>query len=102
MTKDAFIAHAERLWDTAHGEMWRKNADYATSGDVLANHRQAAADLNLSPRMIAWVYFHKHLAALRRWVNGEPLESESLESRFVDLLNFVLILWAIAHDDGSL
>ncbi|MBV9125656.1 MAG: hypothetical protein JO112_20085 [Planctomycetes bacterium] len=80
-----------------------KNADY-TQGtaqrDRIAHFREAAKDLEL-PMLKVWqVFVRKHWAVIQKVANGGHAESEPIDGRINDVINYMVLLGAIL-DDGK-
>ena len=46
------------------------------------------------------VLFSKHMVSIFNWISTGELQSESLESRLTDAINYLIILWGIAYAKG--
>lgn len=78
-----------------------KNSDY-TQGtaerDRIAHFREAARDLELPMLKIWQVFVRKHWAAVQKFANGGNLESEPIDGRINDIINYMVLLGAIIED----
>lgn len=78
-----------------------KNSDY-TGGqakrDRIAHFREAARDLDLPILKIWQVFTRKHWSAIQKFVNGGTLESEPVDGRINDIINYMVLLGAIIDD----
>ena len=85
-------------------EMEAKGPDYAGGEDkeVNSNFRDVAAlfDNKFDDIDVWWVYFLKHLLALKTWIVTRTLKSETLRGRLMDLINYLLILYTQLVDKG--
>lgn len=72
-----------------------KRADYTNGGDRFANFRTRAEELKCSIFLVWSVYAGKHLDALRTYTRTGKLESEPVNGRVVDLLNYLDLLEAM-------
>ena len=99
MTKQELDDYRRRLWAEAR-ELWdRKNLDYAAPEDVFSNWRRISAETPLSEAQVLWVLMSKHWFALERAaLHGEPLASESIRSRVMDLMNYLTALGAVLEE----
>jgi hypothetical protein len=91
MTATVFDEVTESLHRNAGSIAARKRPDYTQeSADVLANFKDAARDAGITP-MQAWlIHFQKQYSAIARHVkNPQGIPSESILSRFADLLNYI-------------
>jgi hypothetical protein len=71
-----------------------KGADYTVgSKDRLANFRTGAEFFGISPEQVLGVYLHKHVAAVFSYIKtGGQSESEPIEGRITDVINYCLLL----------
>ncbi len=81
-----------------------KNSDYTQgkgSRDRIAHFREAAKDLDL-PMMKIWqVFVRKHWATIQKFANGGKLESEPIDGRINDVINYMVLLAAIIEDEKA-
>jgi hypothetical protein len=79
-----------------------KGNDY-TQGDAdrLINFKRIAAELGVSPLLVWWVYFKKHIDAIAAYVKTGKIESEPLYGRFIDAQNYLYLGWALEVDDDK-
>lgn len=69
-----------------------KGAEYAKDSDVLSNFKEIGELVSLPPLHIWSVYFMKHIYAILSYVReGETRSTESIESRFQDARNYLLL-----------
>jgi hypothetical protein len=80
--------------------MKTKGADYAGNGDELANFKQAASSYKgLTPFDVWYVYAYKHWCAIATFCSRRgQVESEPIEDRLADLINYLLLLNALAKE----
>jgi 7-cyano-7-deazaguanine synthase in queuosine biosynthesis len=103
MTSETFDDLVEAFEKEANAIMAHKGQDYTQGGtDRLANFRGIAKKLGVPPKMIWFVYFHKHVDALATWASGGEVKSESLESRFADARNYLLLGLGLLHEETLL
>jgi hypothetical protein len=100
MDRDTFLTLAENTSRQALALLAVKNADYSESDDALANMKEEAREMGLQPMQVWEVYFRKQLRAVRRFVRTNKLESEPIEERFQDIINFCHLGYALAIDEG--
>lgn len=97
MTQNIFDQHIEQLNDLADSIVSAKRPDYTRENpDILANFKETADFCGITP-MQAWgVHFFKQFSAVMRMVkNPDGTPSESLDSRFADLRNYLQLGYAI-------
>jgi hypothetical protein len=76
----------------------RKGNDYSGKEDVNSNFHRLAKKLNLKPETILWVYLTKHLDSIETYIREGKLESEPIENRIIDSVNYLLILQSLIKE----
>jgi hypothetical protein len=102
MTNKEFMAIADQLQESAHNILIAKGNDYAGQGDRLASIKRAAVDLAITPRQAWAVGMLKQVDAVCAWARGEELQSESLDSRLADVINYSLLGKAVAVEEARM
>ena len=71
-----------------------KGHDYtgAAEEDALANFKLVAHTTGLTPLQVWSVYFHKHVDAIMTFIKKGELKSETIDSRILDAINYLLLL----------
>ena len=81
-----------------------KNSDYTEGNgkrDRIAHFRSASADLKL-PMMKIWqVFIRKHWSTVQKFANGGEIESEPIDGRINDIINYMVLLAAIIEDEKT-
>jgi hypothetical protein len=77
-----------------------KGADYAKESDRLANFRQASEQLGLPMRQVWAVYFWKHVCAVLNHARRGKVESEPIEGRLQDLINYACLYAMIVAEEA--
>lgn len=78
-----------------------KNADYSQNeqrGDRIAAFRRIARDIGVPMEKVWAVFAQKHWGAIMRFVKDGRVESEPIEERVNDLINYLVLLRAIIVD----
>ena len=88
---DAILHKARKIFTS-------KNKDYATSADALAGFRNTAEKAGITPLQAWSVFSSKHIAAIDAYVSGHSEESEPIEGRIADVINYMCFLYAIIKD----
>lgn len=82
----------------------RKNADYSQGeekSDRIAAFRRIARDIDV-PIAKAWAVFaQKHWGAIMRYVKEGSVESEPIEGRITDLINYLVLFREIVRQTGG-
>ena len=80
----------------------RKGADYTRhSEDRLSNFKRNAEAIGLTPFQIWAVYAGKHWDAIMAFIKTGKTESEAIEGRLDDLVNYLYLLEALILDRPS-
>jgi hypothetical protein len=101
MTNEEFSQFAKDFYITAADILFKKSLDYADEKDSLVNFKRLAERLRMSPIKVWSVYATKQFDAILTFVLRGNLESESIESRFIDLANFALLGAALVADKSA-
>lgn len=78
-----------------------KNADYSQGeqkGDRIAAFRRIARDINITMEQAWAVFCQKHWGAVMKFVKDGQTESEPIDSRISDIINYMVLLSAIVAD----
>lgn len=78
-----------------------KNADYSQGeqkGDRIAAFRRIARDINITMEQAWAVFCQKHWGAVMKYVKDGIVESEAIEGRVTDIINYMVLLQAIIAD----
>lgn len=90
------------LRDAAYAEIASindvKGHDYAGDNDALANFKEAASALGVSPYTIWYVYFHKHWSAIQTFLKEGDVASEPIEGRIYDAILYLFLLLGLIQD----
>lgn len=71
-----------------------KGHDYtqgASGAQRLKNFDEAAAELDIPPRKVLAVHLRKQFGAVMTWLKTGEVQSEPIEERFRDIINYVLL-----------
>jgi len=91
-----------RIMETCDALLRAKGADYTQGGGPLDNFYANAKRLGLSPYQIWGVYASKHWSAIETFIQKGQVESEPIESRIVDVINYLLLLGKMAKHEAYL
>ena len=75
-----------------------KGADYASGEDRLSNFKQAANHFGVSPFVVWGIYKNKHTDAINRFCKDGHVESEPIEMRIIDEINYDILLLGLIKD----
>jgi hypothetical protein len=71
-----------------------KGTDYTRGkGDLdrLDNFKEASKDAGVSESKVLYIYIYKHWAAFKRFILEGKVESEPIESRILDIINYLVL-----------
>jgi hypothetical protein len=100
MTKEDYIKTRDRLFEKAVDVSTSKAKDYTVgSEDVLANFKTVARRTGMSPLQVLGIYMMKHQDAISNYIRtGGQSESEPIEMRIIDNINYLFLLSALIND----
>lgn len=79
-----------------------KNVDYSqgeNKRDRIAAFRRIARDINVSMKQAWAVFAQKHWGAIMKFVKDGRVESEPIDGRINDLINYCVLFGAIVDDE---
>jgi hypothetical protein len=101
LCNDHFRQSVLACWDIYD----KKGKDYTIGkgdADRLDNFNMAAENCGVSVRQAWGVYFYKQVAAVFKFVKDGRVESEPIESRLYDVINYcILLLKKIKDGEGG-
>jgi hypothetical protein len=98
VTKEELIGFAEGLVNEGIDMLALKNRDYAAGDDAFHNFHTVAQYLGLTREQVLATYLYKHLSAIFAYTRGEYADSEPIEGRIKDAMNYLLFLAAMASE----
>lgn len=84
-----------------------KGEDYTVGKDVLDNFRRVAREMtesgfSIDMKKVWWIYFNKHLCAIRNFAMTGEVLSEPIEGRIMDARAYLILLRAIIKEESVL
>jgi len=103
MTQTIFNTYINDLNSFADSIVAAKRPDYTRENtDVLSNFKETAAFCGITPLQAWLVHFYKQFSAVARFVkNPDATPSESLDSRFADMRNYLQLGYAILKEETA-
>jgi len=99
MTDADYQQLRETLSAMADGVSFNKRKEYTGNDkDVLKNFKRIAHRLGLSPLHVWSVYFNKHVDSVNTYIKDDGEVSESMDSRFSDMLNYLYLGYALVKE----
>jgi len=103
MTLEKRTEAIDKLFAGCRGILDAKGKDYSGKEDALANFKKGAESLGMTKYQILAVYLSKHLASIMNAIKTSPsypqVESEPMEGRIQDAINYLAILHAMMEED---
>jgi hypothetical protein len=101
MREKDFYKLVDKRFAECMGIMKSKGTAYSGLEDKLGNFKRVAKNLAMTPEQVWYVYFAKHLDALSAFLRGEYKDSEPIQGRIMDLINYLFLLDAILIEQGD-
>lgn len=81
--------------------MKTKGEAYSGVEDKLGNFKRCAKLAGVDIKKAWYIYFVKHFDALSSYIRGEYKDSEPIQGRIQDLINYLFLLYAILEEQQS-
>lgn len=78
-----------------------KGKDYTTEGDAYKDVMDEAAAMDITPEKVLWMAMNKHWKAVRKYCRVGQVESEPIDTRLMDLANYVSLLAVLINERKS-
>lgn len=75
-----------------------KGMAYSGKEDALNNFKRNATKNGVTPLVVWNVYFSKHLDAIDSFIRGEYTDTEPIEGRFMDALNYLELGYGLVSE----
>ena len=98
MTQKEFDAIANKLLAKAEKIKSSKGADYSEDNDRLSNFKNIAREMGCKPSLVWAVYFRKHIDAVIKHTRCGQTESEPIEDRLADIINYCLLYQGLVEE----
>ena len=80
--------------------MKSKGEAYAGQEDKLGNFKRCAKLAGVVVKKAWFIYFVKHFDALSSFIRDEYKDSEPIEGRILDQINYLFLLYGILKEEG--
>lgn len=101
MNQKEFDVVAQELLDLAASIRNSKGKDYSEDNDRLSNFKTIAKELGVKPSLVWAVYFRKHIDAIMKHTREGQTESEPIEGRLADVLNYILLYYGLIKESAQ-
>jgi len=89
----------QSMVEMCNGLLTSKGHDYTqgAEGDRgrLKNFYEGASRVGLKPIQVLAVYLHKHQSAIDTFIQKGQVESEAIDGRIADVINYYLLMWKL-------
>lgn len=101
MNQKEFDVVAQELLDLAEKIRSSKGKDYSEDNDRLSNFKTIAKEIGVKPSLVWAVYFRKHIDAIMKHTREGQTESEPIEGRLADVLNYILLYYGLIRESAQ-
>lgn len=101
MTNKQFELIFDEIIAKCHELLVSKGHDYTYGEDRLSNFKEIAIDTGVAPMQVWYVYFSKHISAIKTYFRNNKLESEPIESRLFDAINYLILGYALIKENKN-
>ena len=103
MKQGDIIAIADELVERSLTILKNKNVDYSVDSDALAGFKFAARDAGITNYQAWLIFARKHWGAIATFCrNGGQLESEPIEERLKDMINYCTLLKCLIEEQKEI
>lgn len=103
MTIDERQVYAQELMAKCLDVLKKKGTDYSGKMEAYKNFKDTAQRLGLTKYQVWLTFFDKHVNSIANSVKADPnsphVESEPLEGRIIDVINYAIILGGMLKED---
>jgi len=92
----------KKIFAECIGVMKSKVKSYSGLKDAFGNFKRIAIKRDVPVALVWSIYFEKHLDALNSYLNGQYDDSEPIEGRLLDLVNYIFLLYGILAEEKIL
>jgi hypothetical protein len=87
-----------RLFNRIRSVRETKGREYATDEDTLADFKEVAQEVGVTPFQVWAVYVKKHQRAIDTFIREGATKSESIEDRVMDVMTYHALLIGLVED----
>lgn len=69
--------------------------------NALANFERTGAELNIPREKVWYIFAKKHWDGVLSYINGHRSQRENVRGRLLDLIVYLILLWAMIDDDEA-
>jgi len=87
------LVHNEEFFKKCIELMKPKAKDYASNNVIFVELLREAWETQITPSIVLWILLRKHISAIKNYVVLNKTESESIDSRLMDVANMMSLLY---------
>ena len=92
------LMHNEEFFQNCINLMKPKAKDYATDGVVFVELLRQSWEAKVSGQTVLWILLRKHITAIREFLINKKVESESIDSRLMDVANQIALIHLLINN----
>lgn len=101
MKRERYNRILDEVFTRARELSTSKGRDYAGDANVFRNFEDVAARTGQTRLQVWSVYIQKHLLAIEKYISEGKLESEPVDSRILDVIVYLALLYAMVKDGAE-
>lgn len=82
--------------------MKTKGESYSGLEDKLGNFKRCGKLAGIESKKALYIYLCKHWDSLSSFMRNEYKDSEKIEGRIKDIINYMFLLYALLKEDGTI
>lgn len=98
MNQKEFEKETHHIIDGCLRVLTAGSTEYAGDNDKLANFKNCAELIGVSPQQVAFIYFYKHVAGIAKYCRDGKPQRDSFQGRIIDGINYLFLLNAILSE----
>lgn len=102
LSREELIKNYKEICEKGLKLFEEKNKEYSTNNDTLKNFKDSADLTEIDIYKVLFIFMHKHYMAINHFINNkETYSGESIHSRILDTINYLIILDSMIKKDGE-
>lgn len=89
----------EKFFERAKNLFLSKNRDYCPNEEAFETAKACAQSCGTTTLTVLWVNFFKHVKAVETCLKTGRLETERLDSRFIDIANYAAMMYVWVKEE---
>ena len=102
MNNTEFNQVVEQLLSDCKKTLTSKGSDYTRGdSDRLINFKRSSEALGVNSFQVLGVFLRKQMDPIWKYIKSGSIESEPIQSRIVDSINYLILLYALIAEDNN-